>query len=219
MPPGLASMGGGGVFALCETKAERAATRLLPVGSKACHRMRLDNSIKRDLCDETMRHDTGGHGLKSGRPHFECGAFDRIHPSVSAARVVQRHPHKGCSVARAVKDVSRSNRCTILIHKLARASKSSTVIVPSLRLRRACEGWFWWTCEPGFVPGDLPIGPFYHELSCVSQFRDALGKTLMPSNEADRPFARPKTHFGWQRRASSHRLPAEFVVLGAHASL
>ena len=21
-------------------------------------------------------------------------------------------------------------------------------------------GWFWWACQPGLVPGGLPIGPF-----------------------------------------------------------
>ena len=25
---------------------------------------------------------------------------------------------------------------------------------------RTRAGWFWWACQPGFLPGGLPIGPF-----------------------------------------------------------
>jgi hypothetical protein len=35
---------------------------------------------------------------------------------------------------------------------------------------RAVEGWFWWTCEPGLVPSELPTGPFTSSFAAYRDF-------------------------------------------------
>jgi hypothetical protein len=41
-----------------------------------------------------------------------------------------------------------------------------------------CEGWFWWTCQPGCLPDDVPSGPFG---SCYAAYRDAWRRLNAPS--------------------------------------
>jgi hypothetical protein len=38
-------------------------------------------------------------------------------------------------------------------------------------------GWFWWTCQRGFLPGGLPTSPFD---TCYAAYRDALGVATRP---------------------------------------
>jgi hypothetical protein len=60
----------------------------------------------------------------------------------------------------------------------------------------ACEGWFWWTCEPGLVPGDPPTGPFASGFAAYRNFATR-AKCLLSALSA------PTAHFGgWPVPAS-----------------
>jgi len=84
--------------------------------------------------------------------------------ATAAARFVQHPTAKGGAVARAViSDPKRHTACEPLYDIDPRTGASVEIFYADRALATsfgARAGWFWWACQPGFLPGGLPIGPF-----------------------------------------------------------
>jgi len=89
---------------------------------------------------------------------------------------VQLLPSKEASVARAV--ISGPKRCAVyepLYDIDPQTGASIEVFYADPALANSFghgTGWFWWTCRRGFLPDDLPTGPF---ATSYGAYRDALG--------------------------------------------
>jgi hypothetical protein len=82
----------------------------------------------------------------------------------AAARFVQHPIDKGCPMARAViSDPKRHTACEPLYDIDSQTGASVEIFYADRAFAGSFSthaGWFWWACQPGFLPGGLPIGPF-----------------------------------------------------------
>ena len=92
----------------------------------------------------------------------------------AAARFVQRPTAKGDAVARAViSDPKRHTACEPLYDIDPQTGASVEIFYADSALAMsfgARAGWFWWECQPGFLPEGLPIGPFATSYAAYRNF-------------------------------------------------
>jgi len=94
--------------------------------------------------------------------------------ATAAARFVQHPTAKGGAVARAViSDPKRYTACEPLYDIDPQTGASVEIFYADRALATsfgARAGWFWWACQPGFLPGGLPIGPFATSYAAYRNF-------------------------------------------------
>jgi hypothetical protein len=94
--------------------------------------------------------------------------------TTAVARFLQHFTAKGCTVARTViSDPKRHTACEPLYDIDPQTGASVEIFYADRALATsfgARAGWFWWTCQPSFLPGELPIGPFATSYAAYRNF-------------------------------------------------
>ena len=105
--------------------------------------------------------------------------------ATAAARFVQHPTDKGCPMARAtISDPKRHTACEPLYDIDPQTGASVEIFYADSALAASFStpaGWFWWACQPGLLPGGLPIGPFDTSYAAYRNFATRSTTRQLPS--------------------------------------